>query len=354
MPDKSQKTEQPTTRRITKARQQGQIPNSQELTSAVGLVTFLIIVCFLAPSTMDWFKIHIKDGLSCRQDVLSDMEAFSEFMEGKLYSAAMLLIPYFAAVLVGGFVGSISCGGYTFTFQPLRPDLNKFNPIKGIKQLFNVQSLVKLVLALAKIIFVIAVVYNYLRGRLGELADFRWLWPDKIPSAIGGLVLGVVIRVAIGMLVIGIIDAIYQKYKHKKDLKMTKQEVKDERKQSEGPPEVKQKIRNKQFEAAMRRMMQEVPKADVVLVNPTHVAVAVKYDSAMMQAPMVVAKGGDHMCEKIKEIARAYGVPIIRKPELARTIYYTVDVDQMIPETLFVAVAEVLAMIYRLRHARSG
>ena len=153
-------------------------------------------------------------------------------------------------------------------------------------------------------------------------------------------------------MVIGAVDLFYHKWKYIENLKMTKQEVRDEHRDTEGAPEVKSRIRRKQYEAAMRRMLQDVPKADVVLVNPTHVAVALRYDSTKMRAPVVVAKGGDHMCEKIKDIARSYGVPIIRRPSLARELFATVKLGKPIPDTLFVAVAEVLALVYRLRKSR--
>jgi flagellar biosynthetic protein FlhB len=166
------------------------------------------------------------------------------------------------------------------------------------------------------------------------------------------LILGVLIRVGILLLVIAIGDAFYQKWKYIHDLKMTRQEAKQDRKDAEGSPEVKGRIRRIQIEVASRRMLKEVPKASVVLVNPTHVAVALRYEAKEMDAPVMVAKGADLMAEKIREIARAYGVPIIRRPELARTIYSTVEPGKPIPEALYVAVAEVLGMIYRLRRRK--
>jgi flagellar biosynthetic protein FlhB len=169
-------------------------------------------------------------------------------------------------------------------------------------------------------------------------------------TAIGRTILGLMIRVGIGLLVIAIADVFYQKWKYIQDLKMTRQEVKQERRDTEGSPEVKGRIRKIQFEMAVRRISAEVPKATVVLVNPKHVAVALHYEAKTMEAPIVVAKG---LAEKIREIARAYGVPIVRRPELARTIYSTIKPGGAIPETLYVAVAEVLAMIYRLRHSKA-
>jgi flagellar biosynthetic protein FlhB len=171
-------------------------------------------------------------------------------------------------------------------------------------------------------------------------------------SSIAKLILGLMIRICIGLLVIGVADTTFQKWKYIEDLKMTKQEVKEELRQKDGAPEVKRRMRKIQFEMSMKRMLAEVPKAGVVLTNPTHVAVALRYDAKEADAPILVAKGADHVAEKIREVARAYGVPIIRRPELARAIFASVKLNTAIPETLYVAVAEVLAMIYRLRHRK--
>ena len=184
------------------------------------------------------------------------------------------------------------------------------------------------------------------------LAELRWAWSAHILAVIAKITFGMLIRVCIALLIIALADAFYQKWKYIRDLRMTRQEVKQERKDTEGSSELKGRIRRAQIEKSMKRMMEEVPKASVVLVNPTHVAVALRYDVKTMDAPVMVAKGADHLAEKIREIARAYGVPVIRKPELARTIYSTVKPGDPIPEALYAAVAEVLAMIYRLRHKK--
>jgi flagellar biosynthetic protein FlhB len=166
------------------------------------------------------------------------------------------------------------------------------------------------------------------------------------------MIMGLMIRIGIALLVIGIADAFYQKWKYIEELKMTRQEVRQERRDEEGAPEVRTRIRRIQFEMARKRMLQEVPKASVVLVNPTHIAVALRYEARTTESPILVAKGAGHLAEKIREIARAYGVPIVRRPELARTIYSTVETGNPIPEALYVAVAGILAMIYRLRHRK--
>ncbi|HEV57276.1 MAG TPA: EscU/YscU/HrcU family type III secretion system export apparatus switch protein [Phycisphaerales bacterium] len=226
---------------------------------------------------------------------------------------------------------------------------DQLNPAVVLKNLFSLQSAVKLLVTILKLVFISTIVYLYLRNRLNTLAALQWAWSLDLLGGIARLILGVLIRLCVGLLIIGVADYIFQRWRHTEGLKMSKHEVKEERRSTEGPPEVQRQIRRKQFEAAMRRMLQKVPKANVVLVNPTHVAVALQYDPKTMHAPVVVAKGADHLCEKIKEVARAYGVPIIRRPSLARELYATVDLDRPIPDKLFVAVAEILALIYRLR-----
>jgi flagellar biosynthetic protein FlhB len=206
--------------------------------------------------------------------------------------------------------------------------------------------------SILKLFFVSLIVWLYLESRLNTLATLRWVGSAELLAVIARTILGLLIRVCLALLVIGLADALYQKWKYTQELKMTRQELKQERKETEGSPEIKGWIRRMQIERSMKRMTEEVPKASVVLVNPTHVAVAIRYDAKTMDAPVLVAKGADHMAEKIREIARAYGVPVIRRPELARTIYASVKPGNPIPEKLYVAVAEVLAMIYRLRRKR--
>lgn len=353
MQDKSQKTEKPTQKRLQKARGEGQIPQSQEFGGALTLTALLTVTALMAPKLNQWFMIQIREGVSADTSIFTNSASLMDFFNNKLLMVAMVSAPFFLAVSVAGIAGSVICGGVTMTLTPLKPKGSSINPIKGFKKLFGLDSLVRLLTSIVKLIFVSGIVYFYLKSRIEEVAAIRWAWDDEILHKICQLIMGLCIRVCIGLFLIALADLIYQKWKYIKDLKMSKQEVKEEHKSYEGSPEVKRKIKQLQFNAAMKRMMQEVPTADVVLVNPTHFAVALKYDGKKMAAPVVVAKGADNMCEKIKEVARAHGVPIVSKPQLARTIYHTVDLENPIPENLFLAVAEVLAMIYRLRHRRA-
>lgn len=346
------KTEKPTSKRISTARGQGQVANSEELLSAISIIVLVATTTLMGPRFTQWSILQMKEGFSCNTVSVRNMQTFNAFVNGKIVEVFSILAPFFIAMMLTGIIANIAIHGYNFTLTPLKWKLSELDPIKGFSKLFSLSSIVKLIFSIVKIVFVTTIVSFYVRDRIYSITTFQWASSGQLLTLFSKLILGAAIRLCIGLLIIGIIDLIYQKWKYTKDLMMSKQEVKDETKNRESPPQVKQKLRQLQIEMTMRRMLQDVPKANVVLVNPTHVAVALKYDPDSTPAPVVVAKGGDHICEKIKEVARAYGVPIIRRPALARTLFATVKLGQVVPDSLFATVAEVLALIYRLRHNR--
>jgi len=348
----SERTEQPTGKRLSKARSKGQTPQSQEFTSFVSILVLVTIVTFLAPSLCRWCTGEIEQGMTCDTSAFAGSKAFLNFINAKITSLTVVILPICVALCIGSVAGSIVVGGLNYSPKAVKLDFGAINPVSGLGKLVNMRSLVRLLASVLKLVFVSIIAWYYLADKLEVIATLRWAWSFGLLAAIGRLILGLMIRICIALLVIGAADTVFQKWKYIQDLKMTKQDVKEERRQKEGAPEVKRRIRKIQLQAAMRRMLVEVPKAGVVLTNPTHVAVALRYDAKKGPAPVLVAKGADHLAEKIREIARAYGVPIIRRPELARTIFATVELNSTIPETLYVAVAEVLAMIYRLRRRR--
>ncbi len=348
----AEKTEQPTPKKLSKAKEKGQSPQSQELMSFVSILVLVTMTALMAPSLMRWFTVLIKQAMACDNAVFADSKAFINFINMKIVDLILVVCPIFAALSVGSVLAGVAVSGLNFSPKAVRLKFNSINPASGLAKLVNTHSIVRLLTSILKLFFVSIIVWLYLQSKIDTLATLRWAWSVQILAVIAKIILGLMIRVCIALLVIALADVFYQKWQYTKDLKMTKQEVKEERKQTEGSPEVKSRIRRIQFEMAARRMLQEVPKANVVLVNPTHVAVALRYEAKTMEAPVMVAKGADHLAEKIKEIARAYGVPIVRKPELARTIYSTLEPGSAIPDTLYVAVAEVLAMIYRLRYRK--
>ncbi|MCF7972268.1 MAG: flagellar biosynthesis protein FlhB [Phycisphaerae bacterium] len=345
----SEKTEEPTQKRLAKTREKGQVAQSQELGNAVAIVVLVLILAATSKDLVSWFSLKIEAGMMGERSVFLNTDTFLEYMNRQMSSMLIAMMPLMGGLLVAGIVGSIMVGGATFAPKALMPKMSELNPITGFGRLVNLKSFVKLGISIAKIVVISLVVWVYLKARAEEIIAIRWAWSSELLSAMGQLMYGLLIRVTVILLVIAALDVFFQKWKYMEDQKMTKQEVKEERKESDASPEVRARARRIQMEMARNRSLQEVPKANVLLVNPTHVAVALRYDSNTMDAPVVVAKGADHMAAKIREIARAHGVPILRRPSLARAIYKAVKPGQPVPESLYSAVAEVLALIYRLR-----
>jgi flagellar biosynthetic protein FlhB len=348
----AERTEQPTQKRLEKAREKGQVPHSQEIDSFASIIVLVVATFFLAGAFNKWCIKEIIDGVSCNTQMFANSDAFASYTNRKIISVIGVMLPFLASLAIASVVANFLIGGMTFTFDAIEFKLDAINPASGLSNLVNTKSMVNFLLSIAKLTFIGLIVWWYLRSRMNEFMLLRWVWSAEMMAAIAKLIFGLLIRMCVGLLIIGLIDMFYQKWKYIDDMKMTKQEVKQEQKETEGAPEVKVRIRRIQIEAARKRMLRDVPKATVVLVNPTHVAVALKYDSKKMQAPVLLAKGADHMAEQIREIARAYGVPIISRPELARTIYANVKPGKAIPELLYVAVAEVLAVVYRMKKQR--
>lgn len=350
----AERTEHPTPKRLEKAREKGQVPQSEELASIATLLALAAAMFFLGPSLLRWCITELTGGMAGATNVFADNRAFVDFLETKITDLVFLLWPILAALFAGSVLGSIAVSGFNFAPEAVSLRFDQINPVAGFERLLSARSLVKLLASIFNLLFVMIVVWSYLRSRLDTLATLRWAWSMEMLAVVAKLIMGLMIRIGIALLIVAIADVFYQKWKYIDELKMTRQEVKQERRDSEGAPEVKVRIRKMQFELARKRMLQEVPKASIVLVNPSHIAVALRYEAKTMDAPVVIAKGADYLAEKIAEIARAYGVPIVRRPALARTIYSTVDIGGSVPHALYVAVAEVLAMIYRLRHRKEG
>jgi flagellar biosynthesis protein FlhB len=348
----SEKTEEPTPKRLEKARAKGQVPQSQELVSVATLLVLVAVVALLSPHLMSWAKTELREGMSGHTNVFADTKTFMGFVHRKIVSLLLVMAPILGAMLVAAVAACIAVGGLNFAPGAVEFKFSQINPVSGFGKLVNGRSFVRLLTSILKLIVVALIAWYYLWDKLPVLASLRWAWSGQILAVIGQIILGLMIRIGVALLIVALADTFYQKWKYRQDLKMTRQEVRQERKDIEGSPEIKGRIRRIQLETAAKRMLQEVPKASVVLVNPTHVAVALRYEAKTMTAPVMVAKGADHLAERIREIARAYGVPVIRRPELARTIFATVEPGGPIPENLYVAVAEVLALIYRLRHKK--
>jgi len=348
----AEKTEQPTPRKLGKAREEGQVPQSQDMGSAVTVVVLLLSLFLLAPNMFQWFRLKVESGLTGGTEPFTDPQAFNTYFNARLLDAMVVTLPILAALSLAGIFTGLAISGISFSPNAVQLKWDAINPATVLQRGFSMRTVIRLLSSMAKLILVGIIVWFYLRDQLDVLTTLRWAWSTQIIAIIAKITFGLGIRVGITMIILGLADTVYQKWQHIQDLKMTRQEVKLERKSSDGSPEVKSRIRRLQLEMSMKRLTQEVPKANVILVNPTHVAVALRYDAKTMEAPVLLAKGADHMAQKIIQIGRSYGIPIVRRPEVARAIYASVKPGQPIPESLYLAVAEVLAMLYRLRQKK--
>lgn len=349
MPDTAQeRTEAPTPRRRSEARKAGQVARSNDLTAAVVLLGTLLM--------LDWFGRQLFGNLllamqTCIEDdgaSLTDPREILPLMAKVFRLLLGATGPVLLVVMLLALLASFLQIGYLITFQSFKPSLSRLNPIAGVKRLFNVRSVVHLLMGVLKTLLVAAVAYATIRGRLAVFATAAALPPLAVVGMAVELFFTVAIRLGIVLLVLGIIDYVYQRYKFEQDLKMTKEEVKDEYKSMEGDPKVKHRRRQVQMDLAMRRIRAAVPKADVVITNPTELAIAIQYDADTMNAPRVLAKGADHLARRIREIAIEHGIPIVERRPLAQALYRMVEVGQEIPAQFYRAVAEILAYVYEL------
>lgn len=344
-----ERTEQPTAKREEDARKKGQIARSRELnTMAVMLVSALAMVMLgkeLIFDLADLLKRHMQLSRADIFDVNSMLRLFDEAMIDGLW----LLTPIFVLLLVVTLLAPMSIGGWSFSFEAIQPKLSKLDPIKGIQRLFSAKSLVELLKALAKFALVTAVAIGVMWMQMGE---FIQLGSESLEPGLahaGDLLVSAFLYVSVALILIAAVDVPFQIWDHNKQMRMTHQEVRDEMKDTEGKPEVRSRIRQLQREMANRRMMEAVPKADVVVTNPTHFAVALKYDPKKMRAPQVLAKGADLVALNIRKVAEENGIARIEAPPLARALYHTTEIGQEIPQGLYVAVAQLLAYVFQLK-----
>lgn len=350
-----EKTEQPTTKKLEDARKEGQVAKSKEIANAFGILAFFLIL-----------KVYIGSmGISfieCFHAVYSQISDVIKMYGGNLPVASLQviirsmmlqLLLIIAPILLIGFAVAIVCDivqvKWKPTTKPLQPKFNKLNPIKGFGRIFSANSLMELLKSIAKLGVIGYMVYSYLKGRTGQIFLLYDITLNQAIGLIGEIVIDLGIRIAAVYMIIAFLDYAYQKWKFKEDMKMTKQEVKDEYKNQEGDPQIKGKQKQRMREASMRRMMQQLPEADVVITNPTHYAVAIKYDPDKYDAPYVLAKGENYLAQRIKDIAKENDIEIVENKPLARMLYANVEVGELIPPELYQAVAEVLAFVYHLK-----
>jgi len=343
------KTEAPSQHKRDEARKEGRVAKSVDLNSALPMLAGLVVMRAVGPFMMsETSNLMRRTFANCSHTELS-VRTIGPMMGDLILRIFMLSMPIVVAVGAVGLVVNVMQVGMKIAPKSIAPDMSKISLLKGIPKLVSTQSMVELIKSVLKLVIVGYVVYSFLRGEYPSLIRLAEMPLDSIGSRIAELCWGVLIRATGAMLVLGLLDYMYQRIHFENTLKMTKQEVKEEYKRTEGDPFVKGQVRQRQREMARRkRMLSDVPKADVVITNPTHIAVALKYDSSKTSAPIVLAKGQRLMAQKIKEIARASGVTIVENKPVARMLFKVVEIGQPIPEELYQAVAEILAYVYKI------
>ena len=344
-----EKTEDATLKRQEKAREDGQVARSRELGTTLLLMTGAISILLFGADLAGRLQTLMKASFDFDRHAAMDPNMMAAKLGSSLSSVFDLVGLILFLIMLAGVVGAIGVGGWLVSAKPIQPKLSRLNPLEGLKRMFSMKALVELFKALAKFVLVAGVAILILFQMETDLLSISQ--QPLIPAVSHST--WIVIWSAIGMsaatVIIAAIDVPFQIYDNAQKLKMTKQQVKDEHKDSEGKPEVKSRIRQIQRELAQSRMMAAIPDADVVITNPEHFSVALKYDSEGAGAPVVLAKGADEIAIKIREVANAHDIPILRSPPLTRAVYFTTEIDQQIPAKLYLAVAQVLAYIYQLR-----
>ncbi len=347
-----EKTEKPTPRRRREARKKGQVARSQELNNVAIILAgtlFFLVLGGTFFSGISQIMTRIFSGLYSID--VSANSFFSYFTSG-IGLLFKLMFPMILVLMVAGVLIGISQTGFMFSFDSISPKFDRINPVKGAQRLFSKRGVVEVAKALFKIGGISYIIFSSIRGNIFVFSNYTYMNMGEILSSFVRILFVTLFKIVGFLLVIALLDYVFQRYEFERSIMMTKQEVKDEYKQTEGDPQVKSRIRSMQRQLARQRMMQEVPKAKVVITNPIHIAVALKYDNSM-RAPEVVAKGTRLIAEKIKEVAKEHNIPIVENPPLARELYEKVEIGEEIPKELYRAVAEVLAYIYKLENAQA-
>jgi flagellar biosynthetic protein FlhB len=354
MPDSEEKTEAPTPKRRSDARQRGEVARSTEINSVMVLLAGLIILRICA----GWIYQEMCGSFRTTFDMIvrpsMTIDSLMAVFTDNLMVTGRILLPVCIGIMIVGVIANVGQIGFLLTGKPLEPNLEKINPISGFKRLFSLRSIIELLKNILKIFIVAIVAYLTIKAEFDNALTMAHATAGAIMLFLLRVTFTIFFRVAMVLLVLAIMDFIYQRYEHEKKLRMSQQEIKDERKQMEGDPKVKARIRSLQMEMARRRMMREVPKATVVITNPTHLAIALKYVPAEMQTPVVVAKGKRLIAERIKQLAREADIPIVEDKPLARAMYDRVQPGDEVPADFYTAIAEVLAYVYRLRNRKAA
>jgi flagellar biosynthesis protein FlhB len=350
----AEKTEEPTSRRLEQAREEGQIARSRELNTTAILIAGSAGLLIYGPDISDAMARLMRHNFDIPREAIFDTASMIRYLASSCYLAGVAVAPLMVLAMLAAMGGPIALGGWMFSSKTLMPKLSRLDPLAGIKRMFSMNSLVELGKGVLKVSLIGFVSYLVVKRDTDLVINLDRADIDSAMVHSLQLTAWATFLIASSTILIAVIDVPYQMWDHNKKLRMSLQEIKDEMKDTEGKPEVKGRIRQLQREMAQRRMMAQVPQADVVITNPEHYSVALKYDQSRPGAPILVAKGVDETAMKIREIANAHNVKIFAAPPLARAIYYTTKLDQEIPEGLYLAVAQVLAYVYQLKTYKPG
>ena len=353
-----EKTEPASQKKLDDARKKGQVAKSKEIVNAAFLVivfAFLqMYVGCMGESFIESFtKIYNIIPKYARNAEDINVNVALAVLGDILMSILTLIAPFLALAFLIYFIGDLVQVKWKISGEALKPKFKNLNPVNGVKRMFSKQSLINLLKSVAIVFICVYIIYTEIVDKINALYGLYNVSLTQGIGYAGDIIFSIALKISAVYLVVGVIDYVFQKRKFKQDMMMTKQEVKDEYKQSEGDPTVRQQIRRKMREVSQRRMMQKLPEADVVITNPTHFAVAIKYDLALAKAPVVIAKGEDFLAQKIKEVARENNIEIVENKPLARALYHSVDIDEEIPQELYQAVAEVLAVVYKAKRGKN-
>lgn len=346
-----ERTEQPTERRKLEARRKGQVPRSRELNTMLSLLALALTLLFLGGGLVERFFALSQHGFSVGRALAFDAERLPVHLMQMMVSAVLILWPVFLIALIAAFAGPLLMGGWAFSVEAMAFKLEKLNPVKGLARVFSAKGLLELVKALIKFLLLLAATLLIFAIMQRELLSLSLFTPGQASLHAVELLMWGLLVLSATMVFIVVFDVPFELWNHNRQLKMTRQEVRDELKETDGRPEVKQRIRNLQREVAQRRMMRDVPTADVVITNPTHYAVALSYREAPGRAPVVVARGKDLMALQIRRVALEHAVPLFEAPPLARALYASTEIGDEIPQNLYLAVARVLAYLFQLRRS---
>ncbi len=339
------KTEKATPRRRQKAREEGQVPRSMDIPIAASLIAVFLFMFFYIPFSYNYLLKYYRYTFS---DVFHKIpEINTLFLQDSIKVFLILVLPFFFFLLIIGIVSNVAQFGFLITFKPLVPKLNRLNVISGLGRIFSLKTAFELVRNLLKLSVATVVAYFLVKKMINESFSMSFVsFYDEVYFVFKYIMI-LIFSFALLSIPIAVIDFLYRRWEYEENIKMSKEEIKEEHKLYEGNPQIKSALRKKQRELAMMRMMSEVPKADVVITNPDHYAVALKYERGKMAAPKVIAKGKNKIAERIKEIAKENNIPVIEDPPLARSLYTSCEIGDFIPESLYVAVAKILAHIYK-------